>query len=174
MGITPAWAGKSFKRYGFVCLFQDHPRVGGEKFFYHLVSSFYLGSPPRGRGKDILSAGRKSQSGITPAWAGKRPRAAGSPAREGDHPRVGGEKFCQVKQAAGLVGSPPRGRGKERYDLEVQRLDRITPAWAGKRWLTPKRKYGSRDHPRVGGEKPARSRCNRSRTGSPPRGRGKD
>ena len=52
LGITPAWAGKSF---GAQCLFQCR-----------------TGSPPRGRGKGILIQQVGAAQGITPAWAGKR------------------------------------------------------------------------------------------------------
>ena len=50
--ITPAWAGK---RSFFVLSKggeKDHPRVGGEKLRFQVISARELGSPPRGRGKD--------------------------------------------------------------------------------------------------------------------------
>ena len=70
-----------------------------------------------------------------------------------DHPRVGGEKlYEQMEQGAGR-GSPPRGRGKAEQQATMDTVDRITPAWAGKRPHGLPPSEVSRDHPRVGGEK---------------------
>ena len=49
----------------------------------------------------------------------------------------------------------------------------ITPAYAGKRDLVISESGDIEDHPRVCGEKQSRQRCRMSRTGSPPRMRGK-
>ena len=70
--ITPAWAGKRVNMISFFLTGWDHPRVGGEKLFVLRRVLVLLGSPPRGRGKDIVVKGRSSREGITPAWAGKR------------------------------------------------------------------------------------------------------
>ena len=91
--------------------------------------------------------------GITPAWAGKSFFVAGLGTSTRDHPRVGGEKLrMRVSKSSGL-GSPPRGRGKEKVDCAVQGLTRITPAWAGKSWGSACQSRSPWDHPRVGGEK---------------------
>ena len=52
-------------------------------------------------------------------------------------------------------GSPPRGRGKEAGCGPQKSHARITPAWAGKRRQPSGPCAAPRDHPRVGGEKPA-------------------
>ena len=70
-GITPAWAGKSWQLRTPTAAIRDHPRVGGEKPMPQIFSSHSQGSPPRGRGKDIVVKGHSSKEGITPAWAGK-------------------------------------------------------------------------------------------------------
>ena len=51
IGITPAYAGKSFCVLCALALGWDHPRVCGEKF--HIVKLYHnrVGSPPRMRGK---------------------------------------------------------------------------------------------------------------------------
>ena len=49
----------------------------------------------------------------------------------------------------------------------------ITPAWAGKRRRVLVKLAASRDHPRVGGEKPISGKELDAELGSPPRGRGK-
>ena len=71
IGITPAYAGKRVIRSSFHKLFQDHPRLCGEKqhFFYFLV--YTGGSPPPMRGKVLQSKKNHATGGITPAYAGK-------------------------------------------------------------------------------------------------------
>ena len=51
MGITPAWAGKSFSFKAPDYSVWDHPRVGGEKQSRAPEPLCSMGSPPRGRGK---------------------------------------------------------------------------------------------------------------------------
>ena len=70
--ITPAWAGKSGWRASKNPPGRDHPRMGGEKCSEAPEGIRTPGSPPHGRGKDIVVRGHTSQEGITPAWAGKR------------------------------------------------------------------------------------------------------
>ena len=69
--ITPAWAGKSIFGGTFHGLFEDHPRVGGEKFIRKIAFFSGKGSPPRGRGKDQALKYAVKGARITPAWAGK-------------------------------------------------------------------------------------------------------
>ena len=71
LGITPAWAGKSTALIPGLACARDHPRVGGEKSVCGHRGRTPLGSPPRGRGKVIVSWNLRPFSGITPAWAGK-------------------------------------------------------------------------------------------------------
>ena len=72
-GITPAWAGKSLVRGCAALRLRDHPRMGGEKRLRAWPSALHTGSPPHGRGKDIVYRHGLSRGGITPAWAGKSP-----------------------------------------------------------------------------------------------------
>ena len=152
-GITPAWAGKSTVVLPTPGYLWDHPRVGGEKLVFHVGQRGQRGSPPRGRGKVFdpyfLEYGSK------------------------DHPRVGGEKLLQFALPLLLTGSPPRGRGKGRPPCTVQTIQRITPAWAGKRRNRGCCAAGKGDHPRVGGEKRCSGNTRIRPRGSPPRGRGK-
>ena len=86
---------------------------------------------------------------------------------------MGGEKPFDNPKIDNCEGSPPRGRGKAYIFSTFWGVERITPAWAGKRDGQDTPGAVAWDHPRVGGEK---SRvCPRSDpgTGSPPRGRGK-
>ena len=51
LGITPAYAGKSYAPAFSFPILEDHPRVCGEKRLMVLVFFAVLGSPPRMRGK---------------------------------------------------------------------------------------------------------------------------
>ena len=131
--ITPAWAGKSSGcRYALTSGW-DHPRVGGEKASLRIPSSSLSGSPPRGRGKVLHRRKQEQRDGITPAWAGKSSGCRYALTSGWDHPRVGGEKMKRLKSSHRILGSPPRGRGKESCSAHMCLRHRITPAWAGKR-----------------------------------------
>ena len=152
-GITPAWAGKSYRRVSSRYGYGDHPRVGGEKLSFNLFPFFRLGSPPRGRGKAADYITPADPEWITPAWAGKSGRTLGRTRPERDHPRVGGEKLILYTDRCLKPGSPPRGRGKASCTINVRAISGITPAWAGKSATLEKARATKQDHPRVGGEK---------------------
>ena len=86
---------------------------------------------------------------------------------------MGGEKVALQAALNGLIGSPPRGRGKVTLTYYYRQLERITPAWAGKSNLLGQSPWKSEDHPRVGGEKHQDESSVMELQGSPPRGRGK-
>ena len=153
IGITPAWAGKSFQRGGQLFALQDHPRVGGEKHGSDSCSGVCQGSPPRGRGKERRRGWDAPPCGITPAWAGKSLVFHHVAHECRDHPRVGGEKNSKIALSISAQGSPPRGRGKETREGVIVIGRRITPAWAGKSCKPDTARGLARDHPRVGGEK---------------------
>ena len=91
--ITPAQAGKSVAPRQKRSALWDHPRVGGEKTQPWLLRCRQRGSPPRGRGKEMLWEYKDQTTGITPAWAGKSFLDAFDGLGDEDHPRVGGEKY---------------------------------------------------------------------------------
>ena len=172
--ITPAWAGKRLLQTRDRDSSRDHPRVGGEKLLHEPPDEIRLGSPPRGRGKVRLSFLAQRPARITPAWAGKSLRSRSYASKEKDHPRVGGEKPLYHILQTLCWGSPPRGRGKGVIIVCEVCCRGITPAWAGKSSLSRFRPFPSEDHPRVGGEKLYAVSAPYARSGSPPRGRGKD
>ena len=92
IGITPAYAGKSFTFPMAFADAKDHPRVCGEKSAKLVFPQKTAGSPPRMRGKETAGQHCRRLSGITPAYAGKRPCSCRAMRRYGDHPRVCGEK----------------------------------------------------------------------------------
>ena len=111
-GITPAWAGKSWKTKSRKSETGDHPRMGGEKLFFPFLLVVSTGSPPHGRGKVRSQHPIHVIGGITPAWAGKRMHLQGVSLWDKDHPRMGGEKVFIGAYVLHPKGSPPHGRGK--------------------------------------------------------------
>ena len=132
-----------------------------------------LGSPPRVRGKLYLLRDSLDRIGITPARAGKTPLPAHSLLRTTDHPRACGENVGVEALDTTLRGSPPRVRGKQGRALNLEILDGITPARAGKTRRAFWNRLTERDHPRACGENPPASFCPALQRGSPPRVRGK-
>ena len=106
--------------------------MGGEKTAAIQMLQHKIGSPPRGRGKghDAKLLGRCIR--ITPAWAGKSRSAISAHSVGQDHPRVGEEKFEDVRNIVGQIGSSPRRRGKDGNEVQLIAAEGITPAWAGK------------------------------------------
>ena len=86
------------------------------------------------RGKDWLAMQLGEKKGITPAYAGKSLLSVASFAGNQDHPRLCGEKFNIFTTKIATRGSPPPMRGKEDKDTSDLMDDRITPAYAGKRF----------------------------------------
>ena len=153
IGITPAYAGKSFCFRSSSVSTWDHPRVCGEKDQIQQDAARTPGSPPRMRGKAWVKDFYKLEKGITPACAGKSLFCFTAAVPIQDHPRVCGEKFLAVYGATALSGSPPRVRGKADEGFLVLRHHGITPAYAGKSALRAGCHPSRWDHPRVCGEK---------------------
>ena len=131
------------------------------------------GSPPRMRGKAVRVVALELRIGITPAYAGKSIGGSDANKCPWDHPRVCGEKKDNPDEWSEVQGSPPRMRGKAGLVQIVGRLRGITPAYAGKRVRRSSTHPGSKDHPRVCGEKLADQTVSKLYSGSPPRMRGK-
>ena len=147
--------------------------MGGEKFLCRLLTVRFRGSPPHGRGKEIVDITEWPTNRITPAWAGKRYVKEVCIVLAQDHPRMGGEKLLISFKQIFCQGSPPHGRGKGIWIMKSWANDRITPAWAGKRCVLYFSHYLTWDHPRMGGEKQVSDLQVRVESGSPPHGRGK-
>ena len=70
-GITPAGAGKTLERKGFIVTKTDHPRRCGENDVRLRKFDPVPGSPPQVRGKPFPHQVCRTDSRITPAGAGK-------------------------------------------------------------------------------------------------------
>ena len=125
------------------------------------------------RGKVTLQDVPCDSVGITPACAGKRKKCRKCRPGLGDHPRMCGEKKFTFDAGKLIPGSPPRMRGKAAGHRLGLILNRITPAYAGKR--LPIRVIHSEpgDHPRMCGEKQKDTHAAKEAKGSPPRMRRK-
>ena len=89
------------------------------------------------------------------------------------HPHAGGENKPISDNMSLMKGSSPRGRGKPGGPLGGAGGRRLIPARAGKTSRARVWCWGSRDHPRAGGENWAARRATCPSLGSSPRGRGK-
>ena len=84
------------------------------------------------RGKACENLVSYSVARITPAYAGKSFSTRFKPCIPRDHPRLCGEKFMRLFPCLTRWGSPPPMRGKEKQEVDENRLKGITPAYAGK------------------------------------------
>ena len=89
------------------------------------------------------------------------------------HPHAGGENKPISDNMSLMKGSSPRGRGKPGGPLGGAGGRRLIPARAEKTSRARVWCWGSRDHPRAGGENWAARRATCPSLGSSPRGRGK-
>ena len=130
--ITPAHAGKTADAAATTKRHRDHPRACGENKKLPKQQVMLSGSPPRMRGKLLISAGTTGAGGITPAHAGKTFIRWGLRHTIRDHPRACGENWLSDLWGGIKNGSPPRMRGKQGAIADISRPYRITPAHAGK------------------------------------------
>ena len=174
LGITPAYAGKSPRSHGCFPVFQDHPRLCGEKPVLLDKIRAVLGSPPPMRGKAGHSRRSATSPGITTAYAGKSPTWNACCLSQQDHPRLCGEKCADFCKDAIFVGSPPPMRGKVILQTAPVCHLGITPAYAGKSGGGRCTSIAYQDHPRLCGEKCFFLLSRSILRGSPPPMRGKD
>ena len=130
----------------------DHPRGCGENTDNRNEVCNTEGSPPRMRGKLIVSCISAARRRITPADAGKTLSAPDVSIVSRITPADAGKTgFCPLPVFL-VVGSPPRMRGKLKCLLSGVYLSRITPADAGKTSVAIGTGVCNRDHPRGCGE----------------------
>ena len=125
------------------------------------------------RGKGKLLGLFSVRTRITPAYAGKRRNMICRSRVTRDHPRLCGEKLQSCLRIGVKKGSPPPMRGKGSNGAGGVKMERITPAYAGKSFTTRYRACRREDHPRLCGEKVYNMKKVHRWTGSPPPMRGK-
>ena len=131
--ITPACAGKSCALQAVQRVFEDHPRMRGEKILEQRDKTHKEGSPPHARGKASHFVAVHRNLRITPACAGKSDPFFQTCVPGGDHPRMRGEKHGSSGKTCLDLGSPPHARGKVVNQESSNSYHGITPACAGKR-----------------------------------------
>ena len=133
-------------------LSRDYPRASGEDGTYSDPSYGVWGLPPRERGRPTSEAGSRRAGGTTPARAGKTDPSRRRGAGGGDYPRASGEDHDAIVSAAGIVGLPPRERGRLAGLAAGGRGGGTTPARAGKTEAPERPGAMCRDYPRASGE----------------------
>ena len=152
-GITPAYAGKSDDYSFALWSAQDHP--------LHM------------RGKAFATSMIKYAVRITPAYAGKSNAGTAYQSSRQDHPCICGEKYGDHNGGRDIMGSPLHMRGKVFISKLNSNINRITPAYAGKRLRDKDGKIYLEDHPCICGEKISGLSLAEMERGSPLHMRGK-
>ena len=152
LGIIPAYAGSTLRRYGRLSPRPDHPRIRGEHPGDGDVHDYDQGSSPHTRGAPRKTTTSGSTTRIIPAYAGSTGQFRHAAARPSDHPRIRGEHYANSVYPALAAGSSPHTRGALVRERAVGDGARIIPAYAGST-LPPEQAVGSSaDHPRIRGE----------------------
>ncbi len=172
-GTTPARAGKTDVGSGTGGRAGDYPRASGEDGVSQPVGAYLLGLPPRERGRRPLYLRRARQPGTTPARAGKTRAEVGPSRRRRDYPRASGEDSATVMSKLLVWGLPPRERGRPLGGFVHGHDEGTTPARAGKTRGHGRSGLSGGDYPRASGEDAKSRRATTSRTGLPPRERGR-
>ena len=154
LGITPAYAGKRALYLRRLFIYEDHPRICGEKFPFCRADCLCSGITPAYAGKSGKRYRKTSSSRDHPRICGEKGQHAARACRNNlDHPRICGEKdFLQLGFVC-FPGSPPHMRGKAGIKTATETARGITPAYAGKSCYTSSDCMPQWDHPRICGEK---------------------
>ena len=145
--------GKVYAYFVYVYKYRITPAYAGKSYRVHAIPPKSAGSPPPMRGKESADSVPCHRRRITPAYAGKSCRPHSNIIVLGDHPRLCGEKHNARINRTGHVGSPPPMRGKDSHRSTFHSIQRITPAYAGKRRCGQHSTGQRQDHPRLCGEK---------------------
>ena len=132
VGITPAYAGKTYFLFVTTLLMWDHPRLRGKDDYFEIERLYGLESPPLTRERPDKITISKLRIGITPAYAGKTCTLYCSGYLKKNHPRSRGKDcttpYLQIKKQ----GSPPLTRERLQRPEYIGGRSGITPAHAGK------------------------------------------
>ena len=171
-GIIPAYAGSTTMRACSARSGADHPRIRGEHGGVHMIVVDRPGSSPHTRGAHHRQHRHGDRMGIIPAYAGSTTPPTKSPSKPEDHPRIRGEHISCSRFVPAIMGSSPHTRGALAASLAVESTEGIIPAYAGSTKKERMVADEAKDHPRIRGEHPARSRGHHEIQGSSPHTRG--
>ena len=153
VGLTPAFAGKTYHPSHYTGFGGAHPRIRGEDRDIEASAQTHDGSPPHSRGRPRSALGGSCGTRLTPAFAGKTIRTSA---------------VCEP-----LAGSPPHSRGRPCQHFSASSHIRLTPAFAGKTRPHRGRANHHPAHPRIRGEDPHHGIRSSPGKGSPPHSRGR-
>ena len=172
MGITPAHAGNTCRRWFLGRTTKDHPRTRGEYILWRRAGPSLSGSPPHTRGILNGTYMKIGKIGITPAHAGNTSDFRSALRTCRDHPRTRGEYSSLYMVTRCKTGSPPHTRGIPVVRQAVNVAHGITPAHAGNTCSRLETLATLGDHPRTRGEYHFAQLCHGLILGSPPHTRG--
>ena len=172
-GLTPECAGTTVVSHLAHFWEGAHPRVRGDDSCRPSLPTRRKGSPPRARGRRPGRTPRRRTKGLTPACAGTTSRWRTMTHSARAHPRVRGDDLAAVICETVCDGSPPRARGRPRCASWPSRRPGLTPACAGTTRCRQQQQPPTRAHPRVRGDDALTAWVAVTRSGSPPRARGR-
>ena len=111
---------------------EDHPRIRGKNYNVHMISICTVGSPPHTREESKSCHKSFIIARITPAYAGRIIDENLVRNELNYHPRIRGKNKLTLRVRFIISGSPPHTREELGRYQERKRLDRITPAYAGR------------------------------------------
>ena len=149
-----------------------HPRVCGERRFMLASKSPPVGSSPRVRGTANSRRGGSASGRFIPACAGNGSARSLSMGVPTVHPRVCGERSVGCSARMKSAGSSPRVRGTVSFQVSIDEALRFIPACAGNGGGPSGAAERGSVHPRVCGERHARTTGANLMPGSSPRVRG--
>ncbi|PKU92722.1 hypothetical protein CQR47_0571 [Bifidobacterium thermophilum] len=152
IGIIPACAGNTNRRFCTSSRLRDHPRMCGEHTYAIPYGASMGGSSPHVRGTRGPDVGHLPATGIIPACAGNTRLATNRRFRPRDHPRMCGEHGMFPLMLFFRLGSSPHVRGTLNQLRESFNQAGIIPACAGNTSDNPRGFGFGGDHPRMCGE----------------------
>ncbi len=171
--LIPAHAGKTSSRSPATSKRRAHPRSRGENAPALFRARRWRGSSPLTRGKLLQVAEGERVHGLIPAHAGKTYEAHALAIQTGDHPHSRGENRGYCRTSGNSAGSSPLMRGKRKQGCQVNVVQGLIPAHAGKTRPMRLAGPGRRAHPRSRGENVKVSVVADTKKGSSPLTRGK-
>ena len=148
---TPANAGQTCLSSPFAIQRQKHPRERGADKKRKRGADENLETPPRTRGRRIISRWYGTDRGNTPANAGQTILSRLSPDLIQKHPRERGADLIISTKKNSSKETPPRTRGRRRSSRLSASFPGNTPANAGQTRRDPRKAEACRKHPRERG-----------------------
>ena len=173
MRNTPALAGTTRAAAWSTLPVMEHPRAGGDDSLAAFPVPVAYGTPPRWRGRLHAQSRGDGRRRNTPALAGTTFAAMRSTMRRREHPRAGGDDGHTSRSSQVAGGTPPRWRGRRPTARFSAAHVGNTPALAGTTCARSHETHGCGEHPRAGGDDLTVCRTTQTRTGTPPRWRGR-